>query len=104
MRENYLHALPVVEGDQLKGIVSCEDIVYRGIAKGDDWFLAHVEDYMTRDPNAALVTDDIFTLSALMKAGCHRWLPVVRADRDYLGVIRLSVLKRVEPHEEHSSA
>ena len=92
MRDSRLHALPVVEERQLKGVIACEDIVYRGIAEGDDWFLAHVEDYMTKDPDVALVTDEVSTVHAAMRAGRHQWLPVVSADEEYRGVVKLSAL------------
>lgn len=104
MRENRLHALPVVDGEQLIGIIACEDIVYRGIAAGEDWFLAHVEDFMTRDPNVALVTDDTSSIHALMKAGRHKWLPVISADNEFLGVITLAAVESIVPHEENSFA
>ncbi|RIV84608.1 CBS domain-containing protein [Aurantiacibacter zhengii] len=93
MRDHRLHALPVVEGRQLKGVIACEDIVYRGIADGDDWFLAHVEDYMTTDPDVAFVTDGISTIQAAMRVGRHQWLPVVSADDEYQGVVILSALE-----------
>lgn len=104
MREHGLHALPVVEGSQLKGVIACEDIVYRGIADGDDWFLAHVEDYMTRDPNVALVTDDTRSVHALMKAGRHQWLPVLSGDKEYLGAIKLSAVESTVSYQENSFA
>ncbi|QZD90013.1 CBS domain-containing protein [Qipengyuania aurantiaca] len=100
MRDNSLHALPVVEGKGLRGVIACEDIVYRGIADGEDWFFAHVEDYMTRNPNVALNTDDNSSLIALMKAGRHKWLPIITANREYLGVIKLAVLERFAPDME----
>lgn len=96
MRDNRLHALPVVENGKLKGIIACEDIVYRGIAEGEDWFLAHVEDFMTHDPNFASLTDELSTTRALMRAGGHKWLPVVNTDREYYGVVRSEVFSRAE--------
>lgn len=100
MRDNDLHALPVVEERDLKGVVSCEDLVYRGIADGEDWFLSRAEDYMTRDPNVALVTDSISSIRALMRIGRHRWLPVISADKKYLGAIKMSALERGRHHLE----
>ncbi len=96
MRDNRLHALPVVENGNLKGIIACEDIVYRGIAEGEDWFLAHVEDFMTRDPNFALISDELSTIRALMRAGRHKWLPVVNKKREYYGVLKSEALHRVK--------
>lgn len=87
MRDKGLHALPVVENGKLKGIIACEDIVYRGIAEGEDWFLARVEDFMTRDPNIASHTDELSTIFSLMKAEGHKWLPVVNAEMEYYGVV-----------------
>lgn len=104
MRENRLHALPVVDGKQLVGIIACEDIVYRGIAAGEDWFLARVDDYMTRNPNIALVTDDNSSIHALMKAGEHKWLPVVSTNKQFLGVITLPAVESRVSHEKRSLA
>lgn len=104
MRDNHLHALPVVDGSMLKGVIACEDIVYRGIASGEDWFLTHVEDFMTRDPIAVSVTDDISDVQALMKAGQHQWLPVVSVDKEYLGVVKLRALENPMFFEQNSFA
>ena len=94
MRDNQLHAIPVVDGEYLKGVIACEDLVYRGIADGEDWFLARVENYMTRDPDVALDTDDPSTIHAAMRAGRHDWLPVVTVDEEYRGAISLNVLEQ----------
>lgn len=104
MRDNHLHVLPVVEEAKLRGVIACEDIVYRGIASGDDWFLTHVEDFMTRDPNIVLVTDEVSDVRALMKAGQHEWLPVVSAKEEYLGVVKIRALESQVFREQNSFA
>ena len=104
MRDNHLHVLPVVEEAKLRGVIACEDIVYRGIAAGDDWFLTHVEDFMTRDPNVVLVTDEVSDVRALMKAGHHQWLPVVSTKDEYLGVVKMRALESQMFREQNSFA
>ena len=104
MRDNHLHVLPVVEEAKLRGVIACEDIVYRGIASGDDWFLTHVEDFMTRDPIVISVTDEISDVHALMKAGRHKWLPVVSAKEEYLGVVKIRALESQVFREQNSFA
>ena len=49
MRDSGHRLLPVVEGAQLRGIISLSDIVFRSIAEGSDWFLARTRDFMTCD-------------------------------------------------------
>lgn len=102
MRDNHLHALPVVEGNRFRGIIACEDLVYRGIADGEDWFLARVEHYMTSDPDIALVTDGVATVHSAMRAGQHRWLPVIKANEEYQGVVRLEPLEKELRRRESS--
>lgn len=96
MRDHGLHALPVVERDRLNGVIACEDIVYRGIADGIDWFFAHVEDFMTAEPKAAFASSSVIETKALLDAERLDWLPVLDENRKYVGVIRLQSLETLD--------
>jgi CBS domain-containing protein len=79
--------IPVVEGDQLVGVVTDRDIVLRAVAKGKDPSGLPVRevasrDLVTLDPDRDL--DDALKLMAQYQV---RRLPVVDEDNRLLGVV-----------------
>ena len=84
MRENYITGLPVVEGKDLLGIVSIEDII-RALEEGG--MGKTVEEYMTRD--VIVLQEDMplsFAISCLNKYHYGRF-PVLNKNKEVTGIL-----------------
>jgi len=84
MRENHITGLPVVDGENLVGIISIEDLI---MALEEDRIDTPVEEYMTRD---VIVLDaDMplsFAISYLNKYHYGRF-PVLNKNKELVGII-----------------
>jgi anti-sigma regulatory factor (Ser/Thr protein kinase) len=84
MRDNYITGLPVVEGNNLVGIVSIEDII---MALDHAYIDSPIEDHMTK--NVIVLADDMplsFAISYLNKYRYGRF-PVLNKKKELVGII-----------------
>ncbi len=81
MKELDVGAVPVVEDDQLIGIITDRDIVIRAVAEGRDLLLEQVRDHLTSNPTTILPDADVQEASELMAREQIRRLPVVENGR-----------------------
>ena len=84
MRENYITGLPVVDGKNLLGIISLEDII-RALDKG--YIDQPAEEYMTR--NVIVLQDDMplsFVITYLNKYHYGRF-PVLNKNKELVGIV-----------------
>ena len=83
--------VPVADGDQLIGTITDRDIVVRALATGAATSAAVVE-FITRDPQTVLDTDDLKVVLDLMGARQIRRAPVVDKHGRVVGVVSLGDL------------
>jgi len=84
MRENYITGLPIIEGQNLVGIISIEDII---MALDRGYIDRPVEEYMTR--NVIVLEEDMplfFGISYLNKYRYGRF-PVLNKNKELSGII-----------------
>src|SRR6266850_2227481 len=99
MKEEDAGAIPVLDDDQLVGIITDRDIVLRCIAEGKDPTETNVEDILTDNPFTIEPDADVDEAARLMSERQIRRLPVVE-DGELLGVISLGDIAVKEPDEE----
>lgn len=88
MTERRIGALMVVDGDQLVGIVSERDIVFRAVARDLDLDNTTVAAIMTPNPATIAPRDSAQTALALMQQRGFRHLPVVDDGR-IVGIVSI---------------
>ena len=81
MRENDVGSIPVVDGNQLVGIVTDRDIVARAVADNVDLTTTTVGDVASRDVLTVGPDDDLDEARRLMAEQQVRRLPVVEEGR-----------------------
>ncbi|MDN5748422.1 MAG: CBS domain-containing protein [Pseudonocardia sp.] len=91
LAERNVGALPVVDGDQLVGIVSERDVVRRLHAGGASVLETHVVAIMTTGVITCSPTDDVADLAAVMTQRRFRHLPVV-VDGALAGIVSIGDL------------
>jgi CBS domain-containing protein len=86
MREHDVGAVPIIEDEVLKGILTVNDVTYRVVAEGLDLDETIVREVMTPEPDT--IKSDAMAVEALrhMQDGGYRHLPVVEDGR-VLGVV-----------------
>jgi CBS domain-containing protein len=94
MKESDVGALLVVDGDELKGIVTDRDIAVDAVGEGE----GKVEDAYSSDPATVSPDDDIDKAIELMREEKVRRLPVVE-DGKPVGIVSLGDLA-IEADEE----
>lgn len=87
MESEDVGALPVLEGEQLAGMVTDRDIVIRAVAKGKDPRGMPVREIATKDVIAVRPDDDLSEALKLMARYQVRRLPVVDDDNRLIGVL-----------------
>lgn len=87
MESEDVGALPVLEGDQLTGMVTDRDIVIRAVAKGKDPRGMPVREVATKDVVAVRPDADLSEALRIMASHQVRRLPVVDDDNRLVGVI-----------------
>jgi CBS domain-containing protein len=92
MRTLNVGPLPVVDGDNLVGIITDRDIVVRAVAQGMDPNNTRVSEAMTDDVEYVYENDDIGTVARKMKDEQIRRILVVNQDRKLVGIIALGDL------------
>jgi CBS domain-containing protein len=87
MESEDVGALPVLEGDELAGMITDRDIVIRAIARGKDPRGMPVRDVTTRDVVAIRGDEDLSEALKLMATHQVRRLPVVDDSNHLVGVL-----------------
>jgi CBS domain-containing protein len=87
MESEDVGVIPVVEGDQLVGVVTDRDIVVRAVAKGKDPSGLPVREVASRDLVTLDPDRDLSDALRLMAQHQVRRLPVVDEDNRLLGVV-----------------
>jgi len=88
MRDENVGAVPIVDGDGLKGIVTDRDIVVRAIAEGKDPALTKVVEVLTEEIEGVEADADVTDAADLMASRRIRRLPVV-AGGQLIGIVSL---------------
>lgn len=87
MESEDVGALPVLEGEQLAGMITDRDIVIRAVAKGKDPRGMPVREIATRDVIAVGPDEELSEALKLMARYQVRRLPVVDSDNRLIGVL-----------------
>jgi CBS domain-containing protein len=87
MEQEDIGSLPVLDGEELVGMVTDRDIVVRAVAKGKDPRGMPVRDVATREVVTVSVDDDLGDALDLMAAHQVRRLPVVSDGGRLVGVL-----------------
>lgn len=80
-------SLPILDGEQLAGMVTDRDIVIRAVAKGKDTNSMRVREVASRDLVTVHADDDLSNALQLMASHQVRRLPVVDDDNTLVGVV-----------------
>ena len=80
-------SLPVLEGEQLAGMITDRDIVVRAIAQGKDPRGMPVREVATREVAAIHADEDLSEALTLMASQQVRRLPVIDEDNRLVGVL-----------------
>jgi CBS domain-containing protein len=87
MEREDIGAIPVLEGDQLTGMITDRDIVIRAVAKGKDPRGMPVREVLTRDLVTVRPDENLSEAMKLMASYQVRRLPVVDDDNRLVGVV-----------------
>lgn len=99
MKDEDTGAIPVVEDDELLGIVTDRDIVVRGIAEGNDPFDCTVQEILSGDLETIEPDADADEAAGLMARRQIRRLPVVENGR-LMGMLSLGDIAVKERDEK----
>ncbi len=86
MREKHIGAVIVVENDQLAGIFTERDALFRVVAEGRDGKTTRLADVMTRNPQTVRPDQPFSAALQMMYGGKFRHVPVVEDGRP-VGII-----------------
>lgn len=103
MKEEDTGAIPVLDEDELVGIITDRDIVVRCIAEGKDATETNVEDILSEDLVTISPDDDVEEAARLMSERQIRRLPVVE-EGELIGMISLGDIAVKEVDEEPATA
>ena len=81
MRKHNVGAVPIIENQVIKGILTVNDITYRVVAEGLDPDRTLVREVMTPDPDTIRPDTHAIEALRLMHDGGYRHLPVVADGR-----------------------
>ena len=87
METEDIGALPILDGDQLIGMVTDRDIVVRAVAHGKDPKGMPVREVASDDPITLHPDDDLSDALRLMASHQVRRLPVVDEDTRLVGIV-----------------
>jgi CBS domain-containing protein len=89
MRQLDVGAIPVLENDQLAGMVTDRDIAIRGVADGRDPNTTPVRDVMSPGVTSIYDDDSVEEAVRVMERHQIRRLPVLNRDRKLVGIVAL---------------
>lgn len=89
MKRHSVGAVMVQDGETLIGILTERDILRKVIGTGLDLPPAPVETYMTRDPEALTLEDEIAHAIYIMHVGGFRHLPLVDDRHRPVGIVSI---------------
>lgn len=87
MESEDIGSLPVLEGDQLAGMITDRDIVVRAVAKGKDPRGMPVREVVSRELVTVYAEEDLSTALTKMASEQVRRLPVVDEDNRLVGIL-----------------
>ena len=87
MKSDDIGSLPILDGEQLAGMVTDRDIVVRAIAEGKDPRGMPVREVASRELVTVHADDDLATALKLMASQQVRRLPVVDSDNRLVGIV-----------------
>lgn len=101
MRDEDVGALPVVQGGELRGIVTDRDIVVRAIADGKEPSTTTVQEVLSEELESVEPDDDVEEAADLMASHQIRRLPVVQSGK-LIGMVSLGDI--AVKHEESTAS
>lgn len=87
MESDDIGAVPVLDGEQLSGMITDRDIVIRAVAKGKNTDGMPVREIFSRDVVSVGPDDDLSDALQLMATHQVRRLPVVDEDNRLVGIV-----------------
>jgi CBS domain-containing protein len=87
MESDDIGSLPILDGEQLAGMVTDRDIVIRAVAKGKDPRGMPVREVASRELVTVHANDDLSDALRLMASQQVRRLPVVDEDNRLIGIV-----------------
>ncbi|MGH8545734.1 MAG: CBS domain-containing protein [Gammaproteobacteria bacterium] len=105
MKELDVGAIPVCDGQELKGLVTDRDIAVRAVAEGRDSSKTKVSDIMSTDLAYCFEDDEVEDAAQLMEVKQIRRLPILNREKHLVGIVSLGDLSiRTEGAEEQDLA
>ena len=101
MKNNDIGSLPVVDNNQLVGLITDRDVIVRCIALGLDPNKTQAQDCMTKNPVTVTPETDAHEAADLMSSEQVRRLPVVR-DGKLVGICVLGDLAVMSVHVDEA--
>jgi CBS domain-containing protein len=89
MKDENVGAIPIVDDEELIGIVTDRDIVVRCVAEGKDPAEVEVEEILTEDLETIAPDDDVREAAQIMQRKQIRRLPVCDDDGKLVGMVAL---------------
>jgi len=96
MRDNHIGGLLITEGDQLKGVISEQDITRNAVAEGLDLKKTTVDELMVKKLHTISEDEDIYFALLEMRDLNIRHLPVVEDDK-LVGLLTLKDVLKIQP-------
>jgi CBS domain-containing protein len=87
MESENIGSLPVLEGEELAGMITDRDIVVRAVAKGKDPRGMPVREVVSRELVTVYAEEDLSTALTKMASEQVRRLPVVDEDNRLVGIL-----------------
>ena len=103
MEDNNIGAIPVVEGSQLKGILTDRDIVLRCVAKGENPKAVYAGEIMTAKTTFVTPSQHVDDAAQVMSCEQIRRLPVVENGR-VTGMVSVADIARIRHGVEIAQA
>ncbi len=100
MRDEDVGAIPVMDEDELAGIITDRDIVVRCIAEGKEPGDTTVEDILSEDLKTVSPDDDVQDAARIMAEVQVRRLPVVDEDGKLVGMVSIGDIAVKHSDEE----
>ena len=96
MRERDVNALPVLDGDEMVGMITAKDIVHRAVSLGHDPREVKVHEVLTRNVVTCRQDHTLNEAAAIMEGAHVRYLPVLDDDVALVGMLSLEDLAKFD--------